>query len=255
VTPSPVQSLICSSEVLNLHVSDPLTACDRCVSRSRYTGVFRSEHAHRHPFWSGFSRDRFRMEGALRALNIEINLHRLDEYNNTLCTPLRLGDGPLHAGGSPSAASYRIDFPSRSCMDCTGSLNFSYHLHRYSSSIRVLHLGSEKSVSHGESFSYCRRTLKSEDRMRDGTIYTEASIFLLAQHQFPRRMHFHRCTSLWRKFGVVGLQLSISLRVCPVLLSAFSASSAGPGFFQRGERKAATQHYGRCINRRTTPEN
>jgi len=176
VTPSPVQSLICSSEVLNLHVSDPLTACDRCVSRSRYTGVFRSEHAHRHPFWSGFSRDRFRMEGALRALNIEINLHRLDEYNNTLCTPLRLGDGPLHAGGSPSAASYRIDFPSRSCMDCTGSLNFSYHLHRYSSSIRVLHLGSEKSVSHGESFSYCRRTLKSEDRMRDGTIYTEASI-------------------------------------------------------------------------------
>ena len=88
------------------------------------------------------------MEGALRALNIETNLHRLDdEYNNALCTPLRLGDGPLHVGASPSAAAYRIDFPSRSCIDCTGSLDFSYHLHRYSSSIRVLHLGSEKSVT------------------------------------------------------------------------------------------------------------
>ena len=50
VTPSPVQSLICSSEVLNLHVSDPLTACDRCASRSRYTSMFLPEHAHRHHF-------------------------------------------------------------------------------------------------------------------------------------------------------------------------------------------------------------
>jgi hypothetical protein len=40
--------------------------------------------------------------------------------------------------------------------------------------------------------------------MRDCTIYTEASIFILAQHQFPRRMHFHRCTSLWRKLVLLG---------------------------------------------------
>lgn len=57
------------------------------------------------------------------------------------------------------------------------------------------------------------------------------------------------------KIGAGGLQPSVSLRICPVFLSASSASSAGPGFFQRGERKAATQRHGSCINRRATPGN
>jgi hypothetical protein len=40
--------------------------------------------------------------------------------------------------------------------------------------------------------------------MRDCTIYTEARIFMLAQHHFPHRMHFHRYTSLWKKLVLVG---------------------------------------------------
>jgi hypothetical protein len=50
VTPSPAQSLTFLSVVLNLHFSDPLTACNRCALRSRYTSIFRSDHAHRHHF-------------------------------------------------------------------------------------------------------------------------------------------------------------------------------------------------------------
>ena len=67
-------------------------------------------------------------------------------------------------------------------------------------------------VSHGESFSCCRRTLKSEDRMRDCIIYNEAKIFVLAQHHFPPRMHFHRCTSLWKKWWEKLLLVGFSLQ-------------------------------------------
>jgi hypothetical protein len=87
-------------------------------------------------------------------------------------------------------------------------------------------------------------------------------------HYLHRGQNFHACAASFstsdafsplyvivEEIGVGRLQLSVSLRVCPVFLSAFSASSARPGFFQRGERKAATQHHRSCINRCTTPGN
>jgi hypothetical protein len=80
--------------------------------------------------------------------------------------------------------------------------------------------------------------------MRDCTIYTEARIFMLAQHHFPCRMHFHRCTSLWRKLVLVGFSSQSACESALRSCQPSSASSAGPGFFQRRERKAATQHPG-----------
>ncbi len=197
------------------------------------------------------------MEGALRALNIETNLHRLDdEYNNTLCTPLRLGDGPLHVGASPSAASYRIDFPSRSCMDCTGSLNFSYHLHRCSSSIPCTPLGVGK-VSHGESFSYCRRTLKSEDRMRDCTTASTPRL----EFSYLHSIAFHvgclftvvrHCGGNWCSWASA-LNSACESALCYCQPSQLLQQDRDS--FSEASARQPPNTMGRCINRRTTPGN